>query len=102
MIREKSKRVKGTSEKQILKKRRYQKSESETESEEEIVNYEESSNDEDWEENRDESWFCFVCQTDEIMDMRLCVSCRRYVHEICVGLTKNDVEEFICHDCTKM
>nr|CAI5840880.1 unnamed protein product [Callosobruchus analis] len=36
------------------------------------------------EEYQDEnsSWFCFLCGTDEMLDMRLCVSCQKYVHEI--------------------
>ncbi|XP_016655856.1 uncharacterized protein LOC107882256 [Acyrthosiphon pisum] len=47
----------------------------------------------------DEHWYCFVCKQDEILDMRLCINCKRYVHEICVGLTKNDTDPFICCEC---
>uniref|UniRef100_A0A8D8QH80 Zinc finger PHD-type domain-containing protein n=1 Tax=Cacopsylla melanoneura TaxID=428564 RepID=A0A8D8QH80_9HEMI len=34
------------------------------------------------------SWYCKVCQEDRELDMRLCASCLKYVHEECVGLTK--------------
>nr|CAI5827818.1 unnamed protein product [Callosobruchus analis] len=74
---------------------------SETECEDENISYADSSSDEDFEKNleMDSRWYCFVCHSEEIMDMRLCGSCRRYVHEICVGLTKNDTRVFICHEC---
>nr|CAI5831887.1 unnamed protein product [Callosobruchus analis] len=74
---------------------------SETECEDENISYADSSSDEDFEKNleMDSRWYCFVCQSEEIMDMRLCGSCRRYVHVICVGLTKNDTGVFICHEC---
>lgn len=47
-----------------------------------------------------ESWFCFVCDTCAEEDMRLCIVCCRYVHESCVGLTKDDKEKFICPQCS--
>lgn len=47
-----------------------------------------------------ESWYCKLCREDRQIDMRLCVKCKDYVHEECIGLTKNDVIEiFICPDC---
>lgn len=47
-----------------------------------------------------ESWYCNVCNTDAIMDMRRCSVCSQYVHEECVGLTKEDKEIFICPNCS--
>ncbi|KAF5297619.1 hypothetical protein FQR65_LT09946 [Abscondita terminalis] len=81
------------------KKGKNENSESETECEDEDILYAESSSD-DFEENPDLNtrWYCFVCQSEEMMDMRLCRLCRRYVHEICVGLTK-DIDDYICHEC---
>lgn len=47
-----------------------------------------------------ESWFCFLCGEDVVKDMSLCNGCQRYVHEECVGLTKDDKnEKFVCPDC---
>lgn len=52
---------------------------SETECEDENVSYADSSSDGDFAENPDvnDRWYCFVCQTEEIMTMRLCRLCRR-------------------------
>lgn len=46
-----------------------------------------------------ECWFCFLCREDRQVDMRLCSVCYRYVHEECVGLTKEDKTILICPDC---
>lgn len=47
-----------------------------------------------------EMWYCHLCKEDKILDMRLCSMCLRYVHEDCVGLTKEDKEPtFICPAC---
>lgn len=46
-----------------------------------------------------ESWYCNICKEDEVKDMRMCVSCASYIHEECVGLTKDDTEVFVCPDC---
>lgn len=46
-----------------------------------------------------ESWFCKLCNEDRVADMRLCNTCKSYVHEECVGLTKNDKQVFFCPDC---
>ncbi|KAF5275037.1 hypothetical protein FQA39_LY06974 [Lamprigera yunnana] len=46
-----------------------------------------------------ESWFCFVCNENRQVDMRLCSLCKRYVHEECVGLTKADKDIFMCPHC---
>lgn len=47
-----------------------------------------------------ESWYCKLCREDRQADMRLCVKCKAYVHEECMGLTKDDVIEiFMCPDC---
>ncbi|CAH1364933.1 unnamed protein product [Tenebrio molitor] len=48
---------------------------------------------------KNESWFCHVCKEDAVKDMRICSACKFYVHEECVGLTKEDNELFICPDC---
>ncbi|XP_063219165.1 tigger transposable element-derived protein 1-like [Bacillus rossius redtenbacheri] len=48
---------------------------------------------------KSESWYCAICCNDEVKDMRLCGVCEIYVHEECVGLTKDDKEFFICPKC---
>ncbi|CAG4946405.1 unnamed protein product [Parnassius apollo] len=67
------------------------------------IPYADSSNDGDWEgegvPELDTRWYCFICGTEELLDMRLCISCKRYVHEECVGLTINDSENFMCPEC---
>lgn len=46
------------------------------------------------------SWFCNVCKEDRVADMRLCVQCSKYVHEECVGLTRQDkCPTFLCPEC---
>lgn len=51
-------------------------------------------------DNTKESWYCFLCTEDRVYDMRKCVLCHKYVHEDCVGLTKNDKEAFVCPHCS--
>lgn len=82
------------------KKNKNVNDDSETECEDEDVAYADSSSNSDFAENPDvnDRWYCFICQSEEIMTMRLCRLCRRYVHEICVGLTQ-DIDDFICHEC---
>lgn len=46
-----------------------------------------------------ESWYCSICQEYEVKDMRLCVVCRNFYHEECVGLTAADKDIFICPNC---
>lgn len=46
-----------------------------------------------------ESWYCKICREDAMKDMRMCFVCRTYVHEECVGLTKDDKQKFVCPDC---
>lgn len=46
-----------------------------------------------------QDWYCAVCGKNEILDMRLCIICQKYVHEDCVGLTKEMKERFICPSC---
>ena len=48
---------------------------------------------------KSDSWYCAICDEDEVKDMRLCGECGIYVHEECVGLTKEDKELFICPKC---
>lgn len=82
------------------KKRKNMNDDAETECEDEDISYADSSSDNDFAENPDmnDRWYCFVCQSEEMMTMHLCLLCRRYVHEICVGLTE-DIDDFICHEC---
>lgn len=47
-----------------------------------------------------ESWFCFLCKENRQADMRLCCVCYQYVHEECVGITKNDKGIFKCPKCS--
>ena len=47
----------------------------------------------------DSSWYCPVCEENRMIDMRACSICSVYVHEECVGLTKDDKEAFICFKC---
>jgi hypothetical protein len=49
----------------------------------------------------EEKCFCFTCPRDEVQDMRACVLCRTYVHEVCIGLTATDDEDFVCPFCEK-
>lgn len=46
-----------------------------------------------------ESWMCGVCEEDFVADMRACRSCGTWIHEECVGLTKDDTDEFVCGEC---
>ncbi|KAJ8878432.1 hypothetical protein PR048_019010 [Dryococelus australis] len=49
---------------------------------------------------REESWYCHICKTDRVEDMRLCNLCLRYVHEACEGLTRTDsIPNFRCMFC---
>ena len=49
---------------------------------------------------RQQSWYCFLCERDSVLDMRKCCVCQMYVHEECAGLSKNDKEAFVCHCCS--
>ncbi|KAG8243520.1 hypothetical protein J6590_044168 [Homalodisca vitripennis] len=40
------------------------------------------------------SWYCFICDEDQIRDMRMCYTCGGCVHEECVGVTKLDNNAF--------
>ncbi|CAH0729218.1 unnamed protein product, partial [Brenthis ino] len=90
---------KGKTKKRTVKRQVLQSSESETDLEGEPKYV---SSDSTWDElpDRSDSWFCFVCGADEKIDMRLCMICGKYVHEMCVGLSKEDKEEFICPLCS--
>lgn len=48
---------------------------------------------------KNESWYCYLCQEDAVKDMRLCVMCKSYVHEECVGLSSADKDIFFCPNC---
>lgn len=85
----------GKAKKKTFTRQILQSSDSETDLEED-PKYDDSSDDPCDEDN----WFCFVCGTDEKIAMRLCAICGKYVHEMCVGLTKDDKEKFICHRCS--
>lgn len=49
---------------------------------------------------KEENWFCSVCYEDYESDMRQCVKCKDWVHEDCVGLTIDDLEDFECPECS--
>ncbi|CAH1998289.1 unnamed protein product [Acanthoscelides obtectus] len=51
-------------------------------------------------ERSKDSWYCYVCNEDRIADMRICFLCETYVHEDCVGLTKEDTDKFVCTRCS--
>lgn len=46
-----------------------------------------------------EKWFCHGCKLEREEDMRRCRKCFKWYHEECVGLTKDDDEDFICPNC---
>lgn len=48
----------------------------------------------------DDSWYCAVCEEEYVADMRVCSNCGTWVHEECVGLTKDDKEDFFCPQCS--
>lgn len=50
-------------------------------------------------ENKAENWYCQACKVDLVSDMRQCIDCFLWYHEECVGLSKNDIEEFLCPEC---
>lgn len=43
-----------------------------------------------------ERWYCLACKEERIADMRQCVECHKWYHEDCVGLTKSDLDAFVC------
>ncbi|KAI4455369.1 zinc finger phd-type [Holotrichia oblita] len=45
-------------------------------------------------------WMCSICAEKRVEDMRRCAVCHSWVHEDCVGLTADDVEEFVCPNCS--
>ncbi|KAI4466405.1 hypothetical protein MML48_3g00013778 [Holotrichia oblita] len=45
-------------------------------------------------------WMCSICAEERVEDMRRCAVCHSWVHEDCVGLTADDVEEFVCPNCS--
>lgn len=47
-----------------------------------------------------EAWYCLACDVERIADMRQCGKCSSWYHEDCVGLTREDVELFVCPECT--
>ncbi|KAJ8877176.1 hypothetical protein PR048_021629 [Dryococelus australis] len=49
--------------------------------------------------NNEESWYCYLCQEEKMVDMRACSLCNRYVYEDCVGFTKHDKQVFQCPTC---
>lgn len=53
------------------------------------------------EPSKNESWFCPACKKDTKLDMRMCVLCATWYHEICVGLSDNDLEDFLCPNCSE-
>ncbi|CAH2008958.1 unnamed protein product [Acanthoscelides obtectus] len=95
-----TKRQTGKAKKKTVKRQVLQSSDSETDLDEE-PKYDDSS-DSPWDEVPDvtDNWFCFIYGEDKVMDMRFCAVCGKYVHEMCVGLSKDDKEQFICPNCS--
>lgn len=46
-----------------------------------------------------EDWYCPACKSNNVADMRQCKICVLWYHEECVGLTKEDLDDFKCPDC---
>ncbi len=46
-----------------------------------------------------ESWYCFLCNTEDQSAMRACIVCQTYCHEECIGYTSDDDENFVCPTC---
>ncbi|XP_075985746.1 uncharacterized protein LOC142982907 [Anticarsia gemmatalis] len=38
-----------------------------------------------------QSWYCHACKYDMVADMRQCTKCKKWYHEVCVGLTAEDL-----------
>lgn len=51
-------------------------------------------------QKKEENWFCSVCNENYESDMRQCNKCKDWVHEDCVGLTIDDLEDFECPECS--
>lgn len=52
-------------------------------------------------QKKEESWYCRACQKDRVADMRLCVMCKSYLHDECLGLTEEDkIDGYICPYCS--
>lgn len=48
--------------------------------------------------NKDDEWYCFLCDTSRKLHMRICVACHTWIHEECVGLGPDD-EDVVCPRC---
>lgn len=44
-------------------------------------------------------WYCYLCDTTDMLNMRKCSNCNVWVHDDCLGLTELDEEEFVCIKC---
>lgn len=53
----------------------------------------------DTEISQNEAWYCQACNTGRVADMRQCKECQMWYHEECIGLTKEDIEQFVCSEC---
>lgn len=47
------------------------------------------------------SWYCPACKEDRVDDMRQCLTCGVWYHEVCVGLTPADKIFYCSGDCLK-
>ncbi|XP_053604140.1 uncharacterized protein LOC128671564 [Plodia interpunctella] len=47
------------------------------------------------------SWYCPACKEDRVDDMRQCLTCGVWYHELCVGLTSTDKIFYCSGDCLK-
>ncbi|KAJ8931628.1 hypothetical protein NQ314_015422 [Rhamnusium bicolor] len=52
-------------------------------------------------DSKNREWYCFLCDSCRVIDMRTCRSCKEWVHDECIGLTLSDDEEFECPKCEK-
>lgn len=47
----------------------------------------------------DSAWYCGLCETGKVVDMRSCPSCHSWFHDECIGMTRDDKDAFYCPDC---
>lgn len=49
--------------------------------------------------NKNESWYCFICQEDYAEDMVLCSVCHTYVHQLCAAYDPREDTLYLCPEC---
>lgn len=45
-----------------------------------------------------DDWFCFICEESVVEDMVQCTLCRKWAHETCAGVQKQETA-FLCDFC---